>query len=287
MALALVLSGSTGCTWMSYLGTDERGSELGRTYFVGGAGFVGHVTGTLAVPKGLRQAGYRGAIEVFGWQSVVGGTLRDQMDRSRNEGQAHRLAERIRAYVQAFPDGPVDIIALSAGTGVVTWALESLPEDVRIRNVVYLGSSLSRRYDLSEALRRLEGRLYNFYSSRDAVLRYGMPIAGSVDGELGWPSVAGLYGFALPPDLDDTGWQVYRQRLRNRPYKSRYARFGYRGQHTDATSPEFIARIVTPLLSRPPEITHEDSAARAADNVADESPDPPPSTNTAAPGTPN
>ena len=85
----------TGCTWMSYLGTDDRGREFGKTYFVGGAGPVGYVVGVHSVPKGLRRAGYRGAIETFGWQSVVGGTLRDQVDRSRNEEQARRLARRI------------------------------------------------------------------------------------------------------------------------------------------------------------------------------------------------
>jgi pimeloyl-ACP methyl ester carboxylesterase len=236
----------TGCTWMSYIGTDTSGAEYGQTWFVGGAGPIGNVVGTVDVPTGLRAAGYQGAIEVFGWQSVVGGTLRDQMDRERNMAQARRLADRIQAYLDDYPGRRVDIIALSAGTGIATWALESLPEDCRVGTVVFLASSLSRRYDLSEALRRVDGRLYCFYSREDNILRVGIPLAGSVDRES--ETAAGLYGFALPEQPSRRVLDLYRERLRNRPYKARWRHLGYHGQHTDCTKPRFIAEVVAPLL---------------------------------------
>lgn len=247
----LLLAGLPGCTWMSYIGTDETGSELGRTYFVGGAGPIGHVVGTMDVPRGLRQGHYRGSIEVFAWQSVVGGTLRDQMDRTRNEDQARRLAQRIQDYLAEFPGRRVNLVALSAGTGVVAWALEALPPECRVGTVVFLGSSLSRPYDLTPALERLDGRLYCFYSSRDPILRYGVPVTGPVDRESGQADAAGLYGFLLPPRAGDHTRNLYRQRLRNRPYKSAYAHYGYHGLHTDSTSPRFIAKVVVPLLHEP------------------------------------
>ncbi len=259
--LPFVCLSAGGCTWMSYLGTDERGSDLGRTYFVGGAGPVGQVVGTIDVPRGLRDGHYKGSIEVFAWQSVVGGTLRDQMDRSRNESQARRLAQRIVDYLDQYPGRRVNIVALSAGTGITTWALEALPPGYRVGTVVFLGSSLSRQYDLSAALQRLDGRLYCFYSSRDPVLRYGVPIAGSVDREFGIADAAGLYGFLLPPNAGTLTRELYREHLRNRPYLSRYVRYGYRGLHTDSTSPRFIARVITPLLAEPLEPT-----PRAPDN---------------------
>lgn len=249
--LSVALAGSSGCTWLSYLGTDYTGRENGKTFFVGGAGPVGNVVGTLDVPRGLRAAHYKGAIEVFGWQSVVGGTVRDQVDRSRNEEQARRLARRIQDYMAQYPGRRVNVIALSAGTGIATWALESLPDDCRIGTVVFLASSLSRQYDLSAALRRIDGRLYCFYSTRDRVLRYGVPIAGSVDRETGWPNAAGLTGFALPAGATDETRQLYRARVRNRPYRSAYKRLGYSGGHTDVTSRRFIAKVVAPLLFEP------------------------------------
>ena len=38
-----------------------------------------------AMPEGLRKGGYRGAIEVYPWQSWIGWTIRDQIDRYRND----------------------------------------------------------------------------------------------------------------------------------------------------------------------------------------------------------
>ncbi len=261
--LALALFGSGGCTFISYLGTDERNLHLGKTFYLGGAGTFGHV-GTIDVPKGLREAGYRGAIEVFGWQSFVGGTLRDQMDKWRNEGQARRLANRIQEYLDEYPGRRVNIIALSAGTGIVAWALEDLPEKYHVGTVVFMGSSLSRRYDLVTALSHVDDALYNFYSTQDRILRYGIPIAGSVDREFEGPSVAGLYGFAPPNGGGAQVRKLYDRKVRNMPWRRLYARYGYEGGHTDSTSRAFIARFVAPLTLRPIQPREATPASRPA-----------------------
>jgi len=242
---------------MSYLGTDPTGREIGKTFFLGGAGPLGSVVGSVDVPRGLRKGGYRGAIEVFGWQSVFGGTLRDQMDRSRNQGQAERLAQRIKDYLDHYPGRRVNIIGLSAGTGIATWALESLPPEYDVGSVVFLGSSLSRQYDLTTALRHVDGRLFCFYSPKDPVLRFGLRIAGTVDRETFEPNAAGLSGFALPADVDDETRQLYRRRVRNRPYHERYRQYGYYGYHADSTSSEFVAKIIAPLLKAPLDAGYE------------------------------
>lgn len=247
LGLGILLSGTCGCTWMSYLGTDKHGSELGRTYFVGGAGSVGNVVGTVDVPRGLRQAGYRGSTEVFGWQSTVGGTLRDMLDRGRNEREARRLARRIQAYMDRYPGRRVNIIALSAGTGIAAWALEALPPKCHVGTVVFLGSSLSCQYDLSQALERVDGHLYVFYSDRDPLLKYGLLLTGSVDRETA--SAAGLKGFTAPSGAGHKTRHLYAEKLCLRPYEARYAEYGYYGLHADSTSPAFIARVVYPLLN--------------------------------------
>ncbi len=248
-ACVAVWGGNAGCMLIPRLGTDPNGDEFGQMWYLGGAGTFGNI-GTIDVPKGLRQAGYRGAIEVFGWQSIFGGTIRDQIDRERNVEQARRLAHEIEAYSRTHPGRPASIIALSAGTGITTWALELLPEDCHVGNVIFLSSSLSRGYDLTAALRRVDGRLYNFHSARDPVLRYGIAIAGSVDRETFSPSAAGLYGFSLPADPSAEVRQVYKRRLQNRPYQSTWARWGYRGYHTDSTNVGFVQHIVAPLVMK-------------------------------------
>lgn len=239
---------STGCVALSYLGSTDRGEEFGKTWYIGGAGSIGTVVGTTEVPNGLRHGKYRGAIEVFGWQAVLGGTIRDQIDRGRNLDQAHRLARRIEEYMDAYPDRSVNIVALSAGTGIATWALESLPEHYRIHTVVFLASSLSRGYDLSEMLRRIDGHLYVFSSPRDPILANLVPIAGSVDREWGVGTAAGLYGFQVPPNAGPPTRELYRLKMRHRPYRSSFARYGYNGLHTDAARQRFIERVVTPLI---------------------------------------
>lgn len=251
LLLAVGLCGLVGCTWMSQLGTSHRGREYGKTYYVGGAGSVGNIVGTIDVPWGLRRAGYKGAIEVFAWQSMVGGTLRDLTDRSRNESQGRRLARRMRRYMDRHPDRPVNLIALSAGTGVATWALEALPERYHVARVVFLGSSMSRGYDLSTALQRIHGRLYNFYSTHDPVLRYMLPVSGSVDREPWAQAAAGLYGFVLPRRADAPARELYKRRLRNRPYLTSYAQYGYFGIHADSIASGFVQHVIAPLLMRP------------------------------------
>lgn len=241
----------SGCTLVTYLGTDTNGEERGKLIYIGGAGTLGHV-GTIDVPDGMRKAGYDGATEVFGWQSLIGDALRDQLDRWRNAGQARRLAERISEYLDEYPESPVDIIALSAGTGIATWALESLPPDMRVRNVVFLSSSLSERYDMTEALEHVSGKLYCFFAPGDQVLKIGVPITGSVDNKWEGASVAGLHGFKPPGKFGGVP-EIYRRKLRNMPYKDVYRRYGYDGNHTDNTTVKFIENVVAPLIMRPAE----------------------------------
>ena len=238
---------SGGCGLPARLGTDLRGESVAKTFYVGGAGIFGNI-GALDVPKGLRQGGFEGAAEVFAWQSKIGWSLRDHLDRSRNQTQALRLADKIEEDLDRFPDNPVNIIALSAGTGITTWALEQLREGYTVNVVVFFGSSLSRNYDLSSALKHIDGGLYNFYSRKDQVLRNLVPLAGTVDRRYLGKAVAGLRGFVIPRGVDQKSRQLYRARARNMPWVPAYRRYRYRGGHTDGTRRSFIRHIVTPLL---------------------------------------
>lgn len=236
-----------GCGLPARMGTDLRGEPIAKTFYVGGAGMFGNI-GSLDVPKGLRQGGFKGATEVFAWQSKIGLTLRDHLDRSRNQAQALRLARKIEEYLDRFPGNPVNVIALSAGTGITTWALEQLREGYTVNVVVFFGSSLSRNYDLSSALKHINGELYNFYSRKDQVLRNLVPLTGTIDRRYLGKAVAGLRGFVIPRGTDQESRELYRARARNMPWVRAYRRYHYRGGHTDGTRRSFIRHIVTPLL---------------------------------------
>lgn len=259
---AAALVALTGCSnILAKLGDDNTGIDREITYYLGGAGTLGGI-GNGSVREGLRKGRYQGAINVIPWQSWFGDVLRDQIDRTRNQREAQRVADEILQYQQTYPGRRVNIIALSAGTGIATWALERLPADANVGTVVFLGSSLSRRYDLTDALRRVDGRLYVYYSAADPILRYGLPLAGTVDREFQGPSAAGLSGFALPPGASHEMIELYNRKLRNMAWKPRYERYGYRGLHTDGTSAPFVAEFIAPLLREPLE-TMPPRAARS------------------------
>lgn len=247
LVLLAGLCGAIGCNIPLKTGTDLTGIERGITFYVGGAGPFGQI-GNNSVPRGLRDAGYEGAIEVFPWQSMFGGTLRDQLDYERNRGEGKRLAKRIRAYLHEYPERPVNLIGLSAGTGIITFALEELPPEYEVNQVVFLASSLSRAYDLAPALGHVRGRLWNFYSSRDPILRYLARFTGSVDREFAGTALGGLEGFAPPPDADDETRLRYRLRVRNVGWREEYKAWGWDGLHTTGTSAAFIEHAVAPAL---------------------------------------
>ena len=172
--------------------TDGAGYDRGLVVCLSGAGgMTGEVD---RVRQGLVDGGMTGAIETFEWSS--GWVLGDQTDLAANKEKARRLARRIEKYRQEYPKRPVHLIGVSAGTGLIVWALEDLGPDYRVDNVFLIASSLSSQYDLGAALKNVNGRLYSCYSTADSVLAVLVPVTGTVDRNGG--DSGGLHGFRPP-----------------------------------------------------------------------------------------
>lgn len=217
----------------------------GITYYIGGAGPIGNV-GSLDIPNGLQDAGYEGAIEVFTWQGFT--HAGDQINLSRNRSKAAELSTKIRNYRRRYPNNEIHIIALSAGTGIATFALEYLPQDVHIDQMVFLGCSMSSRYDLTRALRRVQGRLYVIYSPRDPILSKVVWYTGTVDrASAAEDGIAGLRGFRMPHSMGPDTERQY-TKLYNVPWRIDFSDAGYDGLHTDSTKRDFIRRYIGPLI---------------------------------------
>lgn len=241
--LLLTLQGA-GCAYLA--AAKESGDPLrGVTYYVGGAGPIGHV-GSWDVPRGLVDAGYPGLIEVHTWQGVT--HAGDQINLDRNREKAIELAVRIKQYRSRYPDEPISVIALSAGTGIATFALEYLPEGVQIDRVIFLACSLSSKYDMTRLLRRVSGGLYVIHSPYDRILRNVVWYTGTVDRSPAAEGVAGLEGFRLPPRIaSDT--EVQYHKLHNVPYRAAFTEAGYGGGHTDCTGRAFVRDYLAPVLA--------------------------------------
>lgn len=231
--LALCLSG--GC-----VNSGRPEEHFGKTYYLDGAGNYGFGTGS--VREGLGAAGYRGDVEVFVWTTSFNALL-DQRNTVLNDLRAAQLAGKITSYLKNHPGNEVNIIALSAGTGVATWAVEKLRPPCRINNLVLLGSSLSCDYDVSKALDNMRGKIYVYYSPYDGVLDTFVRSVGTVDNRFAVDS-AGLVG--LRPGGRSN------PRVVNVGYRPSYDRYGWAGDHTGATSAAFVQRYVAQhVLTRP------------------------------------
>lgn len=222
----------------------EGDGDSGAVFYVGGAGPIGNM-GSFDVPAGLRDAGYKGHVEVFAWQSWT--HAGDQVNLARNRQKAADLAAEIRRYRRRHPKPPIHIIALSAGTGIAAFALEYLPESTGIENVVFMGCSLSSKYDLTRALKRIHGKLYVLYSENDMMLKDVVWFAGTIDRSSADEGIAGLEGFYLPTSPHPDTIKQY-EKVQTIPYRSEFRTAGYKGGHTDGTSPSFVRRYLAPAL---------------------------------------
>jgi len=219
------LSALLGC----HTGANPAAERFGKTFYLDGAGNWGF--GASEVPNGLRRAGYLGDVEVYMWTTSFSPLL-DQLNRPAARLRALALADRIRKYHHRYPHNEINIIALSAGTGVAVWAVEDLDDDVGIQNLILLGSSLSHDYDVRKALEHMRGRIYVYYSDRDAILD-AVKIVGTIDGKRGVAS-AGQVGLLPPPGAED--------RIVNVGWSRRWLPYGWTGTHTDCTSQRFVQR---------------------------------------------
>lgn len=211
-----------------------------RTIYLDGAGWA---SGDKPIRTGLREAGFHGPVERFGWTSFLG-PLPDHLMAGANHPKVSALADRVTALRRANPNGKIVLMGLSAGTCIVVHALEKLPLNVSVDYVVLLSPSISSRHDMTKALRHVKHRLYATSSPHDAILI----AARSAGLESGRP--AGQVGFKLPRHAgrtDSTRNKLY-SKLVNLPWRPGYVAYGWDGGHVSVTDSQFIRVVIAPRI---------------------------------------
>jgi len=161
---------------------------------------------------------------------------------------AQSLADGIIAFKRTYPDARVSILAASAGCEVSRLALELLPEEIKVDNVVFAAAASSPGVHLEEALRAIKGRLYYFRSSFDWVfLGLGACVVGTTDRHFG--PAAGMVGFAPPKNISAEEQSLYREKLVEVPWEAKFIQYGYLGEHMTVLSPHFVSACILPMLS--------------------------------------
>jgi pimeloyl-ACP methyl ester carboxylesterase len=197
--------------------------------------------------RALRDAGVDAAIEVFDWQRF-GGTLANLMDYEGNRSRAQAVADQIALYAAAHPGGPIDLVGYSGGGGMAVFVAEALPPEVRLRHVVLVQPALSPDYNLTTALRHLDGQLYHFYSPQDwVILGAGTEVWGTMDRAN--VESSGKVGFDAERAVPDP---ALRARLVQRRWEPEMRRSGHFGGHIPILGYEWNRTYVAPLLAPAP-----------------------------------
>src|SRR6266849_421442 len=114
---------------------------------IGGLDLLG-----LSANYSLKHVGLPHEIHHFVWTHGTGKFLKDLQDTQHILKKADELAAFIKDYRARYPNRPIYIVGKSGGTGLVLYALQSLPP-ATVERVILLSSAVSPTYDLRPALR--------------------------------------------------------------------------------------------------------------------------------------
>lgn len=213
----------------------------GTVFLVSGVNDIGLVPGGWS--RGLRSAGLHHRIETFAWQQRRWWSVFTYADLWRvryHHRKATELAARLRA---ARADGPVHVLAHSAGTAVTAYALARLGNAEGIRSAVFVASGLSSRFDLTPALERCEAGILSVECATDILtLGVGTTLLGTCDRR--WRPAAGLVGFRPPAAA-----AAYRK-LHTLRWSFRHLRAGWIGGHVFSAVPGFARTVLADWIRR-------------------------------------
>ncbi|WP_157605453.1 hypothetical protein [Schlesneria paludicola] len=197
--------------------------------------------------RGLKRGGVESEIEIVDWTTGTPALmLYHLMSESRNRAQATLIASKIVHFQDAHPGCPVNLIGHSGGGGMVLLTLDALPADRQVDSAILLAAAISPDYDLRSALCKVRRGIWN-YSSQigDApLLVAGTTLFGTIDRHYG--PAAGATGFHVPNNPYD--FQLYHQKLFQRPYDFSMALDGNFSNHYGPMSPRFARRELAPIL---------------------------------------
>ena len=244
---------SVGCasksTWNGQFQADRK-ERLTRGcvfYFDGAGGGTRKSNYAEGVVEGMLAAGYQGAGELVSWETGKGLMADQDASVAYKREKATAGAAKIQEYRKNHPGAPVGLLGFSAGTAEAIFALEVLPETAPVDHVVLLGTSISRDYDMTEALKRVKHKLYIFTSTHDQMLGTMMPLSGTADRKFNDPG-AGIKGFVLPAGASAATRKLYADKIVTIPYSKDFRKDGDKGHHFDNVKKEFIRDQVAPLL---------------------------------------
>jgi hypothetical protein len=200
--------------------------------------------------RGFKEGGFNGDLQIYDWtENDIG--IDALLASERNHKEAKLIARILTDRYDKDPASPIYVSCHSGGGGLAIWALEDLPDRVKITSLLMLSPALSPQYDLSKALGHVSGKVYVFSSLEDSlVLGTGCRMMGTIDGVK--TDASGRVGFVMPP-VGDVGQYA---KLCSLPYNPEWIRLGDQGNHIGAMDHRFARIVLAPLVlsgTLPPE----------------------------------
>lgn len=197
----------------------------------------------LSILHGLVDAGLPYAMEVVDW--TTGNkflTLYHLRAWKRNLRIAREIAQRIVDYQTDYPGRPVWIVGHSGGGGMALLIAEALPADHRLTGLVLLAAAISPRFDLSQALAKVERGIWSFHSWFDFLfVGLGTTLCGTLDG---WHMpAAGMLGFGRRTQPSDG------PALKQSCYHPRHVFDFHLGGHFGCVHRVFVSEHVAKVIS--------------------------------------
>jgi len=232
----------TGCQPVNVRTSPNHLPGLEHTYLVHLPGIGGRTSLDINWVKGLQDGHVAGHAELYDW-TRPNWWLWALRAYEHNRAESRMIADRIAARVHEDPQAKIILTAWSGGCQVAIWALEDLPDDVRLQSVVMVAPSMNPQYDMSRALSHIRGSLFAVTSPGDwFILGGGTLVFGVSDGS--HTPGAGMVGFEIPESAD----QAEYKKLVQLAYAFKWAQYGNLGGHGGAVGTAFARDVMAPLL---------------------------------------
>jgi len=217
-------------------------------------GLVWMFPGLVGVPwelgpayRGLRDAGLDKEARFFQWDIPAPDFFAHLTRYEDNQAQAREVADQIVDYRRRYPEQPIDLVGYSAGGFMALLVAEAMPPGVQLRNVVLVQPAVSPPYDLTPALRRIDGQLVNFYCPSD----WGLSglftwLFGTMDRR--YVATAGMGGFDLESAAPDEALRAKIEQIRWMPVMAEY---GHPGDHTSILRYRWNKYFIAPYVVAP------------------------------------
>ncbi len=214
-------------------------------------GLVWMFPGLVGVPwelgpayRGLRDAGLTKQVQFYQWEIMAPDFFAHLTRYEANCAEAREVADRIAEYARRYPGRPIDLVGYSAGGFMALLVAEALPPDVRLNNVVLAQPAVSPSYDLTAALRPIDGKLVNFYSPHDwALSGVFCWLFGTMDRR--YVATAGMRGFALEAMALD---EEQTAKIEQVPWSPVMAEYGHPGNHAAILQYRWNKYFVSPYV---------------------------------------